>query len=251
MAHILKKALLNDRFWGILFLFGCFSCQNKEQKKQYEGQRANVFRHDTSPVIVKENKRNRESITTIFTKIPNAFFQSSLFPALTQAEKANLLVSAPNMKDMVIDTLNHYIFFDRETKDKNKGILTTIKAFPMNDGAELVVVETSKWSDENTETEEVKCLKIFKNGEQVELSMYNIFPEIQLQDFFKEDITTKIPAPDHNSMPALIYEIQRNKASIYMFLGEWKHSKEVFSYKSDIDFVELRWEDNHFVKIGK
>ena len=249
MAHILiKKIAKGLLFWLILI---CSLACNKKEPKRYEGEIVNIAKNDTIPVIKQEKIAIRPDIKTIFEKIPNDFFRSSLFKEMGQKEKESIFGATKDWKDVVYDSVNHYIFFDRETKDKNKGILTTIKAFPFNDGAELVVVEISKWSDEDTETEDIRCIKIEKDGSQVELSRYNIFPEIQLQDFFKKDITTKIPAPDHNSMPALLYEIQRNANVIHVFLGEWKHTKEVFSYKPDIDFVELRWESNHFVKIGE
>lgn len=247
MAHILN--VINSQI-SVFCVCLCFSlaCQEKEVK-HYEGEIASLSKKDTVPLVIKEKNVGRRSLQSLFIQTPNEFFDSSLFPTLTQSEKENLFLSSPQMKDVLVDTTQHYIFFDRETKNKNKGILTTFKAFPYSDGAELIVVEVSKWSDENTETEDIRCLKIEKDGTQVEMSRYNVFPEILLQDFFKEDITLKIPAPDHNSMPALLYEIQRNQHVIRVFLGEWKHTKEVFSYKPDIDFVELRWENNHFIKI--
>ncbi len=247
MAHILNTI---NRFTGMFcaFLFFSLACQEKEIKR-YEGEIASLSKKDTIPVVVKAKTAGRKRLQTLFMQTPNEFFESSLFPDLSQSEKENLFLSSSQMKDVLVDTTQHYVFFDRETKSKDKGILTTFKAFPYSDGAELIVVEVSKWSDEHTETEDIRCLKIEKDGTQVEMSRYNVFPEILLQDFFKEDITLKIPAPDHNSMPALLYEIQRNQQTIHVFLGEWKHTKEVFSYKSDIDFVELRWENNRFIKI--
>lgn len=247
MAHILSEETIKA---GLISLLFCLAC-HKQAPKQYEGEILNKTKSDTIPLIKKESLRRTKNIKEIFKTIPNHFFSSSLFPELSQVEKEQLLVSPKSMKDVVVDTSHYYIFFDKETKEQDKGILTTVKAFPYTDGTELVIVEISKWSEDDTETEDIRCLKIAKDGSQIELSKFNIFPKIQLQDFFKQDISNQLPAPDHNSMPALLYEIQRNKNAIHVFLGEWKHPNETFSYKPDIDFVELRWEDDHFVKIGK
>lgn len=236
-------------------LLGLCACQDaKQETVQDKVERNNPkATADTSPDYEKKTKTKQSNIRKVFEEIPSEMLVSSLFPAPDKEMRKKILNGkAEDLKtyrDVLVDTAQHYLFYDKQQGDK--GILTTIKAIPyQNRDAELILIEISLWSKERVETEALYLLKRNRVGGIEELSNSDVLPTIRLQDFYKEDVAGKIKEVDHNYMPILCYELPREGNRIKVFLGEWFHEKESFSYKPDVEYIELMWNDSRFEKVG-
>lgn len=241
------------RLFPILLVF--YACQDAKQatlqdKVERNNPKATA---DTNPDYQKKTKHKQSNIRKVFEEIPNEMLVSSLFPAPDKEMRKKILSgNAEGMsayRDVLVDTANHYLFYDKQQGDK--GILTTIKTLPyQNTDAELVLIEISLWSKSRVESEALYLLKRNSVGGVEELSNADLLPTVRLQDFYKEDIANKIKEVDHNYMPILCYELPREGDRIKVFLGEWFHAKESFSYKPDIEYIELSWKNSRFEKAG-
>lgn len=241
------------RFFPILLVL--YACQpSKQHNLQDKVERNNPkATADTNPDYEKETKHKQSNICKVFEEIPNEMLISSLFPAPDKEMRKKILSgkaeSMSDYRDVLVDTANHYLFYDKQLGDK--GVLTTIKTLPyQNTDAELLLIEISLWSKNRVESEALYLLKRNSVGGLEELSKADLLPTVRLQDFYKEDIAEKIKEADHNYMPILCYELPREGNRIKVFLGEWFHAKESFSYKPDIEYIELVWRNSKFEKLG-
>lgn len=225
-----------------LFCAGCSYVSDSNQG----GRKADIPKTQNSFVSQDGNSVN---IAAVFLSLPDEMLTSSLFGALDIEEKKKILYEkSPEIRDLIVDSVKGYLFFDREVQ--NQGIITTLSTFMCQDSNLLVVADISKWSEEKVESEALRMMKQTGDGKWEAVRTDSLIPKIYLQDFFSSDITSKLKMPDHNYMPVLCYELMRGGNRIKVFLGEFAFKQEKFLYEPDVDFIELEWRNYRFHKVS-
>lgn len=236
-------------FLLLLLVFGVNlqACKSDKQNKQKPIEVAT----DTLPAQTQQQAFvvKRTPISQVLEELPPEFLTSEMFGEVTADFKHKLLSGSfakdKLFRDILIDSSNYYLFFDRQ--QAKRGTLIALSTFPYPSArSELIMLEISQWSDKRVETENLFFFKRNQAGGWEEIPLREIVPAIHLQDFYNSDVAGKIQEADHNYLPVLCYERERGSESVKVFLGEWFHGKEQFAYKPDIDFVELQWQDGKF-----
>lgn len=223
----------------------------EQQAKRVSTQAMNA--NDTVPTIKKEQDKRTSDIKEIFLSMPSEYLNSKFAGSPNPAQrKAILEKTSKEYQDITVDEANHYLLYSKN--GEKQGMITTIASFLENDGEEMYAVDISKWlegkKELQTESEQFHLLKRGDSGTWEDLTLSDFMPKIELQDFFKKDIVTKIKQADHNYLPVLIYELPRKGNRIKVFLGEMIIGSERFLYKPDVEFIELEWNGEKFLKMG-
>jgi len=208
---------------------------------------------DTLPNIAKAQDMRHSDIKEIFLTMPDEFLKSAFAGSPNLQQRKEIIAkTTKEYQDITLDEKNHYLLYAKNAE--KQGMITTIATFCKKDGEEIYAVDISKWlegkKEIQTESEHFHLLKRGDSGVWEDLTLADYIPKIELQDFFKKDIVTRIKQADHNYLPVLIYELPRKGNRIKVFLGELVMGADKFQYKPDIEFIELEWNGEKFEKMG-
>lgn len=230
---------------ALLLLLSFSACKKKAEKELQTVSRQE--RIDSLPNMAQKPKIHRMDIEKVFVLLPDTFFQNRYFAAPDISQRQSIVEGdSAFFRELVVDTLNHYLFFTQE--EKEKGILTTLKSFACKDSSEIFALENSYWNLQESATEKLFLFRKTKQGWE-SLNFYDYIPSVRLQDFFKKEVPLDLKNIEDSYMPTLLYELQRNSARIRVFLGEIRLPNRKFTYKGDIDYIELEWRDCKFYKV--
>jgi hypothetical protein len=242
---------MNQKY-SLLFLFLSLLLTHCEQTaKRVSTKAMNIS--DSVPTIAKAQDMRRSDIKDIFLTMPDEYLKSAFAGSLTLKQRQEILAkNTKNFQDITIDEKNHYLLYSKSAA--KQGMITTIATFCKKDGEEIYAVDISKWLEEKnaiqTESESFHLLKKGDSGAWEDLTLADYVPKIELQDFFKQEIVTRIKQADHNYLPILVYELPRKGNRIKVFLGELVMGADKFQYKPDVEFIELEWNGEKFEKVG-
>lgn len=233
----------------LLLSFVLVNCEQKAKRVTAKSMNTK----DSIPTIAKQEDMRTSDIKEIFLTMPDEYLKSAFAGSPNPKQRQEILSkSTKEYQDITIDEKNHYLLYSKNAE--KQGMITTIATFWKKDGEEIYAVDVSKWfegkKELQTESEQFHLLKRGVSGVWEDLVLSDWLPKIELQDFFKKEIVTKIKQADHNYLPILIYELPRKGNRIKVFLGEMVVGSEKFQYKPDVDFIELEWNGEKFVKIG-